>query len=105
MCLQVLWLLEPSSSLLALALPTLGSTKSVNSKTVGAVSRMKSNRWGARHLAPAQISLNFSSGSRHEAGAILTPLERGLPMVPVAAQVGVRAAHRAGGLDANTWEG
>ena len=51
MRLQFLWLLEPSSSLLALALPTLGSTNSVNSKTVGAVSRMKSNTWGAWRLA------------------------------------------------------
>ena len=54
---------------------------------------------------PAQISPNFSSCSRHEAGAVLTPLEQGLPMVPVAAQVSVRAAHRAGGLDANTYKG
>ena len=46
MCLQFLLLLEFSSSLLPLALPTLASVNSghsVNSETVGAVSRMNSN--------------------------------------------------------------
>ena len=46
MCLHFLWLLASSSSLLAHALPTLGSANSVdtvNSKTIGAMNRMKSD--------------------------------------------------------------
>ena len=49
MCLQFLWLLASSSSLLAGALPTLGSVNnadSVNSKTIGALSRMNSEKVG-----------------------------------------------------------
>ena len=47
MCLQFLWLPVPSSSLLAGALPTVGSvnnTDSVNSKTIAALSRMNQRR-------------------------------------------------------------
>ena len=43
MCLQSLWLLESSSSLLAHALPTLGSVNSVNSETTGIMNRMISD--------------------------------------------------------------
>lgn len=53
MCLQFLRLLEFSSSLLPLALPTLGSVNSghsVNSETVGAVSRMNSNTRSFSHF-------------------------------------------------------
>ena len=40
MCLQFLWLLTSSSSLLARALPTLSSANSVNSKTIGVTNRI-----------------------------------------------------------------
>ena len=48
MCLQFLWLLASSSSLLCHALPTLGSANSVNSmnsKTTGHMNRMKCSTW------------------------------------------------------------
>ena len=51
MCLQFLWLLESPSSLLAHALPTLGSgnsVDSVNRETIGPVSRI-SNTVGTAH--------------------------------------------------------
>ena len=41
MCLQFLWLLESSSSLLTCTLPILGSVNSLNSETVGAVGRIR----------------------------------------------------------------
>ena len=40
MWLQFLWLLESPSSLLAHALPTLGSANSVNSRTVGVTNKI-----------------------------------------------------------------
>ena len=43
MCLQFLWLLKSPSSLLACALPTLGSANSVNSERVGFTNKMKRN--------------------------------------------------------------
>ena len=49
MCLQFLWLLESLSSLLACALPTLGSANSEDSEiqqTTGARNRMKCNTTG-----------------------------------------------------------
>ena len=48
MCLKFLWLFESHSSLLAHALPTLGSVNSVatvNSNTVGVMNRIR------RHMA------------------------------------------------------